>query len=528
MSNRRAPVIWGTLLVAIALAAAAYAGYRHGRHGAMGTGAQPTAASQPAAAAGSAQQPGDVDPATGKRVLYWHDPMVPGQRFDRPGKSPFMDMMLVPVYADEDAGEAGGVKINPRVQQNLGIRTAEVTMTEVAPSVEAVGTITYNERDQVVVQARATGYIEKLHVRATLDRVASGQPLAEIYVPDWVAAQEEFLAVRRLLQGSAGTELIDAARQRMRLLGMSDAQIRAVETIGERQPRLTLTAPLAGVITEIAAREGMTVMAGATLFRINGVRTVWANVEVPEGQAALVQRGASIEARSPALPGTTLQGRVQAILPHVESSTRTVRARVELANPGMRLMPGMTVNVSLGAKRRQVLTVPSDAVIQTGKRVVVMLAEADGRFRPSEVQIGLESGGRTEIRKGLEAGQTVVVSGQFLIDSESSLRALESRAQHPQPATDASTRVTAEHSGRGRIESLGPDGVTISHEPIPSLQWGPMTMEFGAPPGGLPPGLKAGQDVAFAFRMDKDRPPVLTRIGPEPGAGGMSRREVSK
>src|SRR5882762_9351114 len=221
---------------------------------------------------GAAMAAGHVDPASGKKVLYWHDPMVPGQKFDKPGKSPFMDMMLVPVYADGD-GDQSQVSVTPRVQQNLGIRTAEVTRGSITPHVEAAGSIAFNERDQVVVQARATGYIERLHVRATLDRVSKGQPLADIYVPDWVAAQEEFLSVRRM-QGSDLSALVDGARQRMRQVGMSDELMSLVETGGKVQPRFTLVAPMGGVIVELMAREGMTVMPGATLIRINGLSTV--------------------------------------------------------------------------------------------------------------------------------------------------------------------------------------------------------------------------------------------------------------
>jgi Cu(I)/Ag(I) efflux system membrane fusion protein len=369
---------------------------------------------------------GDVDPASGRRILYYHDPMVPGNKFDKPARSPFMDMMLVPVYAGAD-GDEGKVTVSPRIQQNLGVRTAPVTEGVLAPNVAAVGSIAFNERDQAVVQARATSYVERLHVRATLDRVAAGQPLVELYVPDWIAAQEEFLSVRRM-QGTDLAALVDGARQRMRQLGMSDAQIRLVESSGRAQPRITLAAPIGGVVTELIAREGMTVMPGATLFRINGLSTVWANAEVPESQAALLRPGAKVQARSPAVPGVAFDGKVQALLPEVNPATRTLKARMELANPGSRLVPGMSVTMNFADMHAEkVLLVPTEAVIQTGKRTLVMLAEDNARFRPVEVEAGIESGGQTEIRRGLQAGQRVVVSSQFLIDSEASLRGVEAR-----------------------------------------------------------------------------------------------------
>ena len=368
---------------------------------------------------------GDTDPMTGKKILYYHDPMVPASKFDKPGKSPFMDMMLSPVYSDSDSDQ-GKVTVSPRVQQNLGVRTAQVAEGLLSPQVSAVGSIAFNERDQVIVQARATGYVERLQVRATLDRVGKGQPLAELYVPDWIAAQEEYLSVRRM-QGTDLASLIDGARQRMRQVGMSDEQIRWVEKTGTTQPRITLTAPIDGVVVELMAREGMTVMAGTTLFRINGLSTVWANAEVPESQSALLRPGAKVTARSPAAPGESFEGKVQAILPEVNASTRTLKARMELANPKSRLVPGMFVQMQfIDMRPEKSLLVPTEAVIQTGKRTVVMLAEENGRFRPVDVEAGIERGGQTQIKRGLQAGQRVVVSSQFLIDSEASLRGVES------------------------------------------------------------------------------------------------------
>jgi membrane fusion protein, copper/silver efflux system len=193
---------------------------------------------------------GDVDPANGRKVLYYHDPMVPGNRFDKPAKSPFMDMMLVPVYADGGADQ-GRVTVSPRIQQNLGVRTALVTESMLSPQLAAVGAIAFNEREQAVIQARASGFVERLHVRATFDRVTRGQALAELYVPDWVAAQQEYLAVRRL-QGADIAPLVDGAKSRMRLAGMTEEQIRGIEASGRPNPRTTVIAPAAGLVTERA------------------------------------------------------------------------------------------------------------------------------------------------------------------------------------------------------------------------------------------------------------------------------------
>ena len=452
---------------------------------------------------------GDTDPMTGKKIIYYHDPMVPGNKFDKPAKSPFMDMMLVPVYADNES-DGSKVTVSPRIQQNLGVRTAEVTEAVLTPQVSAVGNIAFNERDQALVQARATGYIERLHVRATLDRVSKGQALAELYIPEWIAAQEEFLSVRRM-QGSDLASLVDAARQRMRQMGMSDAQVRLVESSGKTQARITLTAPIGGVVVELMAREGMTVMPGASLFWINGLGSVWANAEVPESQAGLIRPGTKVQATSAAALGTILQGTVQAVLPEVNAGTRTLKARVELANPSNTLIPGMFVNMQFTELRAsKSLLIPTEAVIQTGKRVVVMLAEDQGKFRPVDVEIGIETDGRTEIKRGLRAGQRVVVSSQFLIDSEASLKGVEARLNDlPQPnATNTAPR----HEGDAKIEAIGKDSITLSHSPIASLKWGPMTMDFGLPASGKPRNLEPGDQVNFEFYMDVDGLPQLTRI----------------
>lgn len=527
MNTKPLLIVFGGVVAAGVLGAIGYALYTMGMDRGMGMAAPPASAG--AASAAPAQtlpqgiaegedatrrhiatglKAGEVDPATGKKILYYHDPMVPGNKFEKPAKSPFMDMMLVPVYADSD-GDGSKVTVSPRIQQNLGVRTALVTEGTLSPEVAAVGSITWNERDQAVVQARANGFVERLQVRATLDRVSKGQALAELYVPDWIAAQEEFLSVRRM-QGSDMAALVDGARQRMRQAGMDEALIELVERSGRTQPRFTVMAPIGGVVTELMVREGMTVMAGATLFRINGTATVWANAEVPESQAALLRPGAKVQARSPAAPGASFEGRVQALLPEVNPTTRTLKARLELANPGGRLVPGMFVQMQfMDMRAEKALLIPTEAVIQTGRRTVVMLAEEGGRFRPVDVEIGIESGGQTEVKRGLRAGQRVVVSSQFLIDSEASLKGVEARLNdEPKPV---SANAAPRHSGTATIEAIGRDAMTLSHGPIPSLKWGSMTMDFKLPKGGVPRGLEAGDRVDFEFTMEADGTPQLTR-----------------
>ncbi len=462
----------------------------------------------------------------GRTVLYWHDPMVPGQKFDKPGKSPFMDMQLMPVYADEGADD-GKVGISPRMVQNLGIRTAEVVKGPLTQKVDTVGSVAYNERNVAVVQARVTGYIEKLYARAPLDPVRKGQPLVEILAPEWVAAQEEYLALKRM-QVPDMDDLRSAARQRLMLVGMTEDHIRMIERSGKVQARITLYAPISGVIVELGVREGMTVMPGTTLFRINDLSSVWVNAEVPEAHVAAVTPGNAVQARTPAYPGAVFGGKVSAILPEVNPTTRTLKVRIELANPEGRLSPGMFANVDFAAAQtREMLMVPNEAVIQTGKRSVVLVAEGEGKFKPVDVEIGMETDGQTEIRKGLEVGQKVVVSGQFLIDSEASLKATTTRME-AMPAAGAEAHSAGPekiHRAKGTLEHVGKDAVTISHGPVPSLDWGPMTMDFQISPTGLPKGVADGDQVSFEFQSSQKGGFELKSITPIASTPGKSNSD---
>ena len=520
-------IIWFGLGAVMLVTAAGGVGYWYAMRQ-MST-MTPTAAADAGASAGSASAAQEKD---GRKVLYWHDPMVPAQKFDKPGKSPFMDMQLVPVYADEGADD-GKVSISPRMVQNLGVRTSTVVKGSLAQKLDAVGSVAYNERNVAVVQARVTGYVEKLYARAPLDPVRKGQPLVEILAPEWVAAQEEYLALMRM-QVPDMEELQSAARQRLMLVGMTEAHIRMIERSGKMQARATLYAPVSGVITELGVREGMTVMPGTTLFRINDLSSVWVNAEVPEARAAAVKPGDAVQARTPAYPGTVFNGKVSAILPEVNPTTRTLKVRIELANAEGRLSPGMFANVDFAAaEKRDILLAPTEAVIQTGKRSVVLVAEGEGKFKPIDVEIGMESDGQTEIRKGLEAGQKVVVSGQFLIDSEASLKATTTRME-AMPVADAQmsqAKAGETHRAKGKLEHIGKDAVTISHGPVPSLDWGPMTMDFQIPATGLPKGLAEGDQVSFEFHTGQKGGFELKSMTPEhrePGASSAATGHEGK
>jgi Cu(I)/Ag(I) efflux system membrane fusion protein len=372
-----------------------------------------------------ATPPVAVDSAK-RKILYWHDPMVPNQKFDKPGKSPFMDMQLVPVYADEEPGGAA-VRVSANVTQNLGIRLGKVEKTVLQPRLFAVGSVAFDERHLELVQARVEGYVTRLHVKAALGQVKRGQPLADIQAPQWLAAQNEYLSLLDA-QTERGQAIRDAARQRLTILGVPEATIRAIERDRKPLATTTVTAPSDGVVTELAVREGAAFMAGAPLFRINGLDTVWVNAQVPEAQVSMIPSGSTVTARAAAWPGTEITGRVLALLPDVDPQTRALPVRIELKNPEHRLAPGMFVSLEFKARAGEPqLAVPSEAIIMTGERDFVVVARDEGGFDVARVTVGAEADGKTAILSGLSEGQSIVLSGQFLIDSEASLRSTVSR-----------------------------------------------------------------------------------------------------
>ncbi|WP_373187224.1 efflux RND transporter periplasmic adaptor subunit [Halopseudomonas sp.] len=406
-----------------------------------------------------------------REVLYWYDPMYPQQRFDEPGPSPFMDMDLVPRYVEQDAEGDGPatMRIDPGIMQNLGMRLATVTREPVRIRIEATGQLTFNQRDVAIVQARSGGFVERVYALAPQDMVEQNAPLADLLVPQWVAAQEEYLALR----GLGEPELLAAARQRMRLAGMPEELILQQETRGQVQLIWTLKSPIAGVVQSLDVREGMTLSAGATLARINGLDTVWLVIEVPEAQVAGLEAGQTIDARLPAFPGETLEGTIAAILPQASLDSRTVQVRVELDNHRQKLRPGMTAEVAMDRQEDEALLVPSEALIRTGKRTLVMVAEEGGRYRPVAVRTGRETADKTVVLEGLEEGQQVVASGQFLLDSEASLRGLTAA-----PADPLTPPASALHEAEGTIVGIEDDMIFLDHGPFPTLNMPGMTMGF--------------------------------------------------
>ncbi len=453
----------------------------------------------------------------GRKVLYWYDPMASSQHFDKPGKSPFMDMQMVPKYAGAE-DDAASVKIDSSAVQNLGIRTAEVERGTLSNRIIAPATVQLDDRQVAVVQARSAGFVERVYARAPGDVIARGAPLADLLMPEWAGAQSEFLAILKI--GDA--TLMQAARERLKLLGMPADLIARVEKSKQLHPVVTITAPIGGLIQTLDVRTGMSVSAGASLAKINGLDTVWLEAAIPEAEGGHIAEGQVMTATLVAYPGESFQGKVIAVLPELNTDSRTLRVRVELPNRDDRLKPGMFAQVRVGAGR-DVLTllIPSEAVIRTGIRNIVLVALEAGRFQPTEIKLGQEADGKSAVLSGLHAGQKIVSSGQFLIDSEASLKGVLMRLNGTASnvVAPASAGVIAPlNDAVGKIEAINSHAITLTHGPVQSLGWGPMTMSFKLAHPDMAATLKPGDTVSFGFRQGDAGYIIekLTKTGSQP------------
>jgi len=427
-----------------------------------------------------------------------------------------MGMDYIPVYADDVSDEAGAVvRIDPAIVQNLGVRTEVVTRGKLWRRIDSVGNIAYDEQRVTHVHMRAEGWIEHLRVNFVGARVATGDVLFEIYSPALANAQEELLQALRVGQA----DLIEASRERLRLLGVDAEQVRALERSRKAGSRIAVRAPQAGVVTELNVRDGMYVTPDTIVMSFADLSSVWLQADVFERQAAWVAVGQTAEVRLPYRPGEVFTGVVEFIYPSLDPKTRTLRARLRFDNPGEALKPGMYANVQIFAgPQDDVLSVPQQALIRSGRTDRVILALGEGRFRAVDVVAGMESGDWVEIREGVQDGDQVVVSGQFLIDSEASIKASALRMQGaaafdatPGMKTDAATPAQT-ISGTGTVTAVMADQhmLTIDHTPIETLGWPAMTMDFNVAASVDLSGIKVGERIQFtlgqgengAYRID--------------------------
>lgn len=360
--------------------------------------------------------------ASERRVLYWFDPMAPDQHFDKPGKSPFMDMALQPRYADEAV--AGGVQVAAGNVQSLGLRAVAIPRSRRAAQISASASVAWNLRREQRLDAGVDARVARLWVRAPFESVRAGQPVAALDAPAWAGAIAEYLALREA-HSSAAKALLGDARQRLRQLGLGEADIRAAEHGGQRGQQVVLHAPASGVVTELPVREGQWLRAGDPLLRINGNEDVWLEAAIPQAQAAALVAGAEVGVRIDSLGAALRHGVVEQMLPQVDPRSRTITARIVLDNADGALVPGQFANVAIALPlSAPALWVPDEALILTGAQSRLALDEGDGRYRVIAVTTGQHAQGQTEIVDGLSEGARVVVSGQFLLDSEASMTQL--------------------------------------------------------------------------------------------------------
>lgn len=383
-------------------------------------------------------------PAEERKVLFWYDPMKPDTKFDKPGKSPFMDMDLVPKYADEgDTGGSPGIRIDPTQVQNLGLKTEKVSTGRLTWSQTIPANVSYNEYQFVIVQARSEGFIEKVYPLTVGDKVKKGTPLADITIPQWVEAQSEYL----LLSATGGTDTQSkGVLERLRLAGMPEADIQRLRATRRIQTRFTLNAPIDGVITAFDLRSGMNIAKDNVIARIQGMDPVWISAAVPESIAGLLQAASRFDIAVPAYPENTFRVEKWNVLPGVDPVTRTLQVRLQVNNQDELLKPGMNAWLKLQTHSEEMLLIPSQAVIDTGTEQRVITVDPEGRFVPKAVKVLRESQHQTGISGGLSEGESVVVNGLFLIDSEANITGALDRMRQPNTPAPASPVADA-HAG---------------------------------------------------------------------------------
>jgi len=415
-----------------------------------------------------------------KKILYWVAPMDPNYRRDEPGQSP-MGMDLVPVY---DEGGGSDVKISSVVENNLGVRTAKVEREKLWRKINTVGYIDFDENKITHIHLRTKGWIDRLYVKSEGERVKKGQLLFEVYSPELVNAQEEYLQALR----SNNQRLKNASKERLISLGVSLKQIKQLNKTRKVGRYVQVYASQNGIVSKLMIRQGMFVMPNMEVMSLADLSTIWVLAEVFESQSDWVKVGQSAEVNLPYKPGKEWEGKVEYIYPSLNAKTRTLRVRLRFDNPDEELKPNMFSHITIyGGAKQNVIVVPREAVIRTGENSRVIISIGNGRYRAKQVILGIESGDWIEIRDGLSEGDQVVTSGQFLIDSEASLKASIKRMQETSSTamdnqmdmskTDKEDEMVM---GQGVIKKIMPADMrlNISHEPILQLGWPDMTMDF--------------------------------------------------
>ncbi len=351
-------------------------------------------------------------------------PMHPQIVRDAPGSCPICGMDLVEKRIDPNVGELPVVTVSSEIIQSMGVRTAEVERGTLWKYIRTVGRVDYDETRLAHVHPRAEGWLERLSVRAEGDAVKRGQVLGQLYAPDILSAQVDFLIALNQSGRRTSAVKVDKARNLLRLLDVPESVITEIEREGQTRNTVPILAPLTGVVTKLGVREGMFVTPSTEIYTIADLSQAWVQVDVFEHQLAWLKEGLTAEIRVPAHPGRVWEGDVDYVYPELDPRTRTLRVRLSFPNPDGVLKPNMFAEVVIYAGPKQnVLKIPREALIVTGEREAVVKALGEGRFQPVDVVTGMKRGGQVEVLYGLEEGDEIVLSGQFLIDSESSLQA---------------------------------------------------------------------------------------------------------
>jgi RND family efflux transporter MFP subunit len=381
-------------------------------------------------------------PSKERKILYWYDPMHPQYKADKPGKAPDCGMDLVPKYADEQPASMapGSVMISAEKQQLIGVRTAQVKRENLLRDVHTTGQVTADETRIAHVHVKVNGFIDKVFVDYIGQLVNQGQPLFTLYSPDLVSTQEEYLIAKRgektlgsspfaeIAQGSQS--LLHSARERLKLWDINDAQIKKLDESGQVQRTMTFYSPVTGVVTDRKAFPNTSVNPDTELYTVADLSTVWVNADIFEYEVPFVKVGQHAEMQLSYYPGKMWSGRVSFIYPTVDPATRTVKVRLDFANPNFQLKPQMFADVLLQVNYGNQIVVPQEAVLDSGKEQTVFVAHEGGYFEPRKITTGAKLDGTVVVLSGLKTGETIVTSGNFLIDSESRLESATGSMQH--------------------------------------------------------------------------------------------------
>ncbi|MCU8292474.1 efflux RND transporter periplasmic adaptor subunit [Vibrio vulnificus] len=439
-----------------------------------------------------------TDNKASNEPLYWVAPMDPNYKRDKPGKSP-MGMDLIPVYADDLAGandKPGTVKIDPSVENNLGVKTAAVELAKLSPRIETVGYIAFDESKLWQTNVRVSGWVEKLYINAVGEQVKKGDVLFTLYSPELVKAQEELLNAKRT--GRDG--LVKGATERLLSLGVDREQINQVIRRGKASQTIEIKALANGVIASLNIREGGYLSPAQAVISAGPLHEVWVDAEVFERQAHWLTNGSQASMTLDALPGKAWQGEVDYVYPILDPKTRTLRMRLKFANPNGELKPNMFANITLQpVSDSEVLTVPKSSVIRSGGMTRVVLAEGEGKYRSARIETGREADDKVEVLQGLNQGDRIVTSAHFMLDSESSQSADLSRINGVEAPAETAW-------AKGEITDLMADHgmLTINHQPVPEWNWPGMTMNFNAAQGVDLSALQKGQAIEFEMQKTDD------------------------